>query len=468
MPRRVEVHAGTRYTIAEDGTAPMDLLPWAVLRTRVIDELTLAPPLTRVSLVSTLRGARAKIADSGVCGLVARPRDVAGDLVRPNGFTAEVTAPGYLSRDLTPAIEAARRTLTTAAAAQMLDVLPADPLGEQFSPGRGVIIERIAPPAVDQEQFTTVVPTSPPPIATDVPLADTVAPARPGATRVTGVPMVLPDQRLHRDASLRIRGRVQRRTGPATLVPAVGADVGILGIWLDYPSSVTGAPASPDFCYIEPALRRPHPIGATVHTCGLNAVGPVRQLQRFAPSGSTEIVVTPNVGLNPAGGDLLRLGNPLDGTDEVVVTRSFPASTNGALPVRIRLRTPTGRLHREGDPSRDVQVVSLTAVGAVSRECLPGDPVLFAPGLAALAGPSTVIVENATPQATFYQATPLPTTNAGVFTNTVALDATGRFEWPPLARVAQIRIVATLLAQTVQRDVALDYGGDAAISIVLT
>jgi len=136
--------------------------------------------------------------------------------------------------------------------------------------------------------------------------------------------------------------------------------------------------------------------------------------------------------------------------------------------VRIRLRTPTGFLHRGGEPVRDVQPVGAAAVGAVSRECLPGDQVLFAPGLSAMAGPSNLIVERFTPRESFYRATPLPTFDGAVFANVVAVDATGRFEWPPLARIAQIRIVARLNGSSVQRDVTLDYGGDAAIAIVLT
>jgi hypothetical protein len=41
--------------------------------------------------------------------------------------------------------------------------------------------------------------------------------------------------------------------------------------------------------------------------------------------------------------------------------------------------------------------------------------------------------------------------------------------WPPLARIAQIRVVANLPPHVpVQLDLALDYGGDAALAIVIT
>jgi len=222
MARRTVIYGATTYTIADDDPAPGDLLPWAVLRTRAIDELTLAAPRAPITLTSTLRGARTRVGDDGFCGLVARPRDVSSALVTPNAFTARITAPGYLPRDLTPAIELARRTLNTpAAGVSVLDVLPPDPVPRlQFTAGRGTVIERTAIP--DPDQFATVAATLAPPLATDVPLDDLVAPARPAGARVSGVPMALPDQPLHRDGSLRIRGRVQLRTAPSAppFIPA--------------------------------------------------------------------------------------------------------------------------------------------------------------------------------------------------------------------------------------------------------
>jgi len=471
MARRTVQHVGMRYLIADDDPAAPELLPWAVLRTRVIDELTMAPPNVPIALTSTLRGARSRVADGGICGLVARPVDVSPALVTPDGFTAQVTAPGYLPRDLTPAIELARRTLNTPASTgdPTLDVLPGDPTPRgQFTPGRGVLLER--PAATDPEQFTTVDATAAPPAATEVPLLDTVETPRPAGLHVAGVPLALPDQPLHRDAVLRIRGRVQLRTAPTVVVPAIGAAVGIRGIWWDYPSSVTGAPLAPDLCAVEPTLRLAHPVSAPVHACTLNPVGPLRRVVAYAPPESLELVVAPNTPLNPAGGDLLRVGDPVTGDDEVVVTAGFVASSDPAAPVIIALRTPTGLIHRLGEPIQAVQASPPTLVGTIAREGLPGDSVLFAPGLSALPTTSTIVVEQATPRAVFYRATQVPSTPNGIaFSHQVPPDATGRFVWPPLARIAQIRVVANLPPHTpVQVDMALDYGGDATLAIVLT
>ena len=303
-----------------------------------------------------------------------------------------------------------------------------------------------------------------------MPLREPVVTLHPAALHVAGVPMTLPDQPLHRDSVVRITGRVQLRTGPSSIVPAVGASVGIRGIWWDYPSSVTAAPLPPDVCSVGPTLRLDHPAGATLHRCTLAAVGPVRSVREGTAAGAGELLLAPNALLNPAGGDLLRIGDPLTADDEVAVTDGFDTVADPAAPVRVRLRTPLGLMHRSGDPVQAVQPSAVAAIGNLSREGLAGDPVLFAPGLTALPTTSTVIVERGTPRAVFYRATQPPsTTNGVVFSHLVTLDATGRFAWPALGRIAQVRVTTNLPPHApVQVDMALDYGGDTSLAIVLT
>ena len=83
MARRLVQVGSTAYTIADGDPPRLELLPWAVLRTRVYDELTLAPPVVPISLTSSLPGAKATVADSGVCGLVAWPFDVSAAMTDP-------------------------------------------------------------------------------------------------------------------------------------------------------------------------------------------------------------------------------------------------------------------------------------------------------------------------------------------------------------------------------------------------
>ena len=128
-----------------------------------------------------------------------------------------------------------------------------------------MLLER--PIATGPEQFTTVrVPAAPPP-PTDVPIRDGVDVLRPANTRVAGVPLALADQPLHRDGVLRIHGTIRLRTGPSTIVAAVGASVACAGVWWDYPSGVTKPPIAPDVCSVAGTLRLAHPVGATVNRC---------------------------------------------------------------------------------------------------------------------------------------------------------------------------------------------------------
>ncbi len=471
MARRTATVGAIAYTIADDDPPRPELLPRAVLRTAVIDELTLRPVDAPLSVTTNLRGAWTRVASGGICGLAARPVDVVAALAHPGGFTASVSAPGYLPRDLTPDIDGARRTLVagTAAGASSLSVAPGDPTPRaQFRPGRAVVIEREAPPpppAPVPEEEVAEIDAVPPPSADVVSLMETLRSPHSANRHVAGLPIVLPVQRLHRDGTVRIRGQVRRKIGPS-IVPAPGASVAIAGIWWDHPSSITSPPKPPDLCAVSPSLRLAHPVGAPVHTCTFNT-GSARALGRSIPAGALEIEVAPNSNLVPAGGDVLRLGDPATDDHEIVVSDGFAPATDPNAPVVVRLRTPTGLLHRAGEPIHRMQAaVSANPVGSVGRESLPGDLVLFATGLNQPLQPEHIVVEPTQPHAVYYRALRFPTTNGA---NPWPLDVEGRFVWPPIARVAEVRVITTLPAHpTVQIDHALDPGGDSSLAIVLT
>jgi len=465
MARRSTTAEATRYLVADDDPAPGDLLNGAILRCRVIDELTLKAPGAPVMIESSAAGLTKRVAGAGLCGLVGIARHAASALLRPGTLTMAVTAPGYLRRDLTPAIDAARRTLTAPAPAGStnMTVAPPDPSPRlQFGAGRGVLLERTAPAQPDQ--FTTVADSAAPPPAQDVPLAVAVSPARGIGARVAGVPLSLPDQPLHRERTLALRGRVQRHVGPNTLAPAVGAQVMLTGLWWDYPAAVASAPQPPEICAMEPPLRFAYPAGAPVHSCTLTPTGATAVLREASAAGADAILVAPNGVLNPAGGDLLRIGDPIGGEDEVVVTAGFDPASDPSAPVRVRLRTPPGIIHRAGAPIALMLEGAVAPVGAVAREAQPGDAVLFAPNMAALPTVATLIVGRLTPQESYHRARQYPVAVAHL----VPVDATGRLEWPTIGRVAQMRIVVSLPpSPPVQRDFALDYGGDLTLSVIL-
>jgi hypothetical protein len=319
--------------------------------------------------------------------------------------------------------------------------------------------------ATDPDQFTTVADSVPPPPPNAVPLNDAVDLSRPAGARVAGVPIVLPDQPLHRAGAITLRGRVQHRVSATTLVPAIGATVTLIGVWWDYPAALATPPRAPELCVVEPPLCFAYAQNSPVHSCTLTSLGAPASLLEQVSDGADEIVVAPNTGLNPAGGDLLRVGNPIGGDDEVVATAGFDAPVDPAARVRIRLNRPIGFLHRTGEPVQLVQANAVTPVGLTAREAQEGDRVLFAPGLAPLPTVGPLIVGFGTASESYHRATQLPVAPAHL----VSPDATGRFAWPPIARLAQIRIRFRMPpSPDVQLDVALDYASDPSVSVILT
>lgn len=471
MARR-DVEAGVwRYTIADDDPLAPDLAHWAILRARVIDELTREAPRAPLRLVSNLRAATARTAEGGYCGLVARPRDVPQALLHPGMLEARVEAEGFLPLDLTPAIDAARRALNTNALEGdlQLDVLPADTTpASQFRPGRGV---QLGPPTgLGVREFHTIPQVVPPASSTIVPLDGGVETFRAIGAPVAGVPIVLPTQSLHRAQPVRLRGLARRRTGPTTAAPATGASIGISGIWLAYPDTQTLPPDPADFCAIEPGLRFAHSFGGTVSACTLTASGIVRALVAPAPPGSRSIAVTPGTGLTPLGGDVLQVGDPISGEADIVVTAPFIAPVDPSMPLILPLTAPIAYLHRAGDAVQEVAVAAVPPAVNVSREAQPGDRVLFAPGITGFATTAAIVVEAGTAREAYYRATQYPSFDGAVFDHQILPDSNGRFEWPPLARVARVRIEARRPPHPPQTiDFALDHGGgDNTLAIVFS
>ncbi len=469
MTHRLITDGSLEYAVADDDPLAADITPWAVVRTRVIDELTLQEPRTPVQISTNLEQATTRVAKGGICGLVARPRDLASALTTPGALRADIEAPGFLPRSLTPAIDAARRSLTVAAASgtSALSVVPMDSVpATQFRPGRGVMLERALPSAA--EDFTTVA-LPPPPLPSVVQLNDPLSGMRPVGARAAGVPLVLPNQPMHRSDVVRLQGRALRRVGPpAQLIPAVGAEIGIRGLWRTYPATMNQAPLAPDVCFVEPGLRFAHPLGSQIETCTLMPVAPISEVREAVAPGAREIVIAPNGALNPTGGDLLRIGDSLTAEADIVVTEGFVPAIDPNQPVRVRLTASVAYLHRLGAPVESIAVVAPAAAGNIDRESLPGDAVLFSAGITALATNTVLAVERGTPRAAYYRAQQLPfTPDAILYSHQVALSVDGRFEWPPIARVAQLRVAAAHpLHPTQQIDFALDYGGVNTLTIV--
>lgn len=489
MPRRTVMLDSQALVIADEDALAPRLWQWAVLRTRAVDELTGQPPRVPVRVVARpadsplVARMTPRAVEGGLCGLAARIDDVAVALTRSGAFGARIEAAGYLPCDLTPAIERARRSLSvlSPAATDPLQVAPPDPLPapgearEQFSPGRAVVIERTA---ADPAEQTSLVAQTPPAAADEVPIAPPLRAARPAGARVAGVPMLLADQPLHRAASVQLRGRVQQRLPgpPPALVPAAGAQLGLLGYWPTYPSTLGGASVPVDFCTLLPPLPLAHDPGVAVQGCVLAPVGPARRLTQPVAAGSDALWVQPHTLLNPAGGDLLQL--EADGTAECewATTLGFTPPADPLAAARVRLAHPTAHLHRAGAPLQGVAAGSLVAAGVVSREAQAGDPVLFASQLGVLGASGQLVVAFGTPRVSCHRfvqwptalALPPPAVNQFTFTNPLVAAADGSFEWPLLARVAQIEIAVMHAGLSIApRRFALAYEGANPLSILV-
>jgi hypothetical protein len=476
MTRRTVTVGTQSITIADDDPINRAGLQWALLRTRAIDELTGEPPHAQLRVDCDVPGTRPRVANGGLCGVVGRPIDVARALATERQFSATIRAAGFLARDLTWAIDHARRSLTVGAVPLDTDltVTPNDPVPaapavrQQFAAGRGVFIERGV--STEPDEFTLTDARAP--LANDsVPLLETVQRAHAApTTQVAGVPIALPDQPLHRARPLALRGRVRRRLPvmPPQFVPAPAAQIGIRGYWASYPAATSSAPLAPDFCAIDPPLYLDHDAGATVEGCAITLVGPNGTLEQTAEPGSDEIVISANVASTLIPGDLIGIDDPARAEHEVVMFADFVPPVDLSVPSRIRLHTPTAVLHRAQVQVRAASAGAFVPAGATTRESQAGDATLFASNLAALATQGWLIVARATrPDVHRFRQIPQSPNNA-TFLHPVAIDADGRFEWPAVARVAQLRIAVVHAGHApLILDFALDYDGDNPLAVVL-
>jgi hypothetical protein len=471
------------YLIADDDPQPYDARWWAVLRTRAVDELTGEPPLNRISIGTTTRGCLPRIADGGLCGLVARPSTVSGPLVTPGELTAEIRVDGYLPRSLTAAIDAARRsTTTTAPGDTQVTIAPPEPTPpaprQQFIPGRGVMLETRT--VNEPQEFTIEADPATAPAPNVVPLVDPVRDTRAAAGapwRVVGVPIVLPDQPLHRAEPALVRGRARRLPPGTQAVPVDAPDsfIAITGVWWTYaeiPAS-SNPPHLPDLVTFAAPLAFDHASGGLARLTVRTPDGLARTLARPAAAGESEIELSDVTGLAIGGGDTLELEATNSAERELVYTDSYDPPSGSSRAV-VRLAAPLAFPHAVDTPVMNV-VLTFAALGNLAREAQRGDRVLFASTLASVATDDVLRINGgpAGPELRFVRRFPLYDPAGGPlltdkFKHQPAFAADGSFALPPIARVAQMQLFVAHdnTAAYPPIDLVPDYRGDTTLQIM--
>lgn len=473
MARRQIMVAGQEVSFTEDDRAAPAQGWWAVLRTRVIDEVTQAPPASGLRLSSSTPRCTPRVSADGVCGLVARPGDASTALVNPGALRATIEVEGYLPQVLDAAIDAARRQLPLGAAAgtQLLNISPPETAERtQFHPGRGVMLQRALPGSPEQFALHTAPMVAP--ALNQVPIDTPVATVRAINALLAGVPIVLSDQRLHRAEPVRIRGRALRQPGPGSApVAAPAAHIGLRGAWWTQAEVVANSmpPHPARIVGFEAALTFAHPQGAALERIALTPDGLVRQLRSGAPSGALVIEIHPWNGLNPAGGDVLQIEDDNNSERELVISAGFDAGMEAVTPARLRLRTALAQPHAVDAAVAHCATVA-AALGTLEREAVAGDRVLFASTLAGLVSADVLRIDGATTLAELRFVRCQPTHDGFVFAHEVNLAADGSFALPPLARVAQVQFFIEHAGHPAQQpfDFVPEPGADNALQVLFT
>src|SRR2546427_4273720 len=100
MPRRIVQDHQRNYLFSADDPAPLGSRFWAVVKLRVIDELTGTPPRGPVTLRAQERGLTPRVSSDGLIGVVGIPQHVFPALRTQNyNVHLRVEATGYIARD---------------------------------------------------------------------------------------------------------------------------------------------------------------------------------------------------------------------------------------------------------------------------------------------------------------------------------------------------------------------------------
>jgi hypothetical protein len=431
------------YLISPDDGMPVALRSWAMVKARVVDEITGHPPRGDVRLSVAQRRLAAKVASDGLLGAVSRPWNVYSPLLAPDfKVDLRIDAEGFLPMVCQASVLSPQRALTVPAISGDFVLTLASTAG--LRPGQFLLIG----PADGSEELARIVALGPG--ASQVTLASGVV--NPHAGPVVAdefTPADLGVLALHRRPVV-IRGRVVWRG----VGPLPGATVRVTKIWRQPPPfNVATDPEppvpgmvpppgawppswTPPVGSIDPPLYRDRVAGATVTVHDVAA----------APGTANKFLLD----AVPAGGAVVRLSNR-DGvgpTDLVLVDADDPdrmeclpvTAVDGAStadqPARVTLAFGCARAHRAGAlvVKAGAPVLGASApinyAAAAADVCLLFDTRTFS---------GTHLVQVADPGPP-----PRPEYHRLRLFHTLA-DAGAYYRLPPLSRVGKLEVLAESL-----------------------
>jgi hypothetical protein len=413
-----------RYSPDDNARGPLAL--WTVAAGRAVDELTGAPPETRVWLRVTAPGLSPQVGPDGLIGLVTQPSPRFPRVFAP-GYSVTITlgAPRYLPREIAIPIA---RALTSAVAAGAL-VLAVNPrpgmqVGQRWVLGDPAAVHEIVTVAALGPGLSQI--TLAAPLVNAYALAAALLPGP-----LTSI--ALGDVELHR-MPVTIRGRVMGWVPTANAFqPVAGATVQVPFTWRRQADVTIEAAKDPmHLVAMEPGLYRER-LAVT------DALQPVTETAVAADGKSLLADLLPgdsalrvSNALGMAVGTLLRIQPEQPDTVETVAVTSVVPSGVPVEPAGAGLAHPVRAAHRHGATVEHVTAANVLTAKALQRGGLAGDPVVFLANLAWGGTPALGRLGGGAPAE--YQ-------RVRLFATTT--DAEGYFALPPISRVAKVRLAVT-------------------------
>jgi len=422
----------------------------ALLRARVIDELTAMPPRSQTKLDTDAAHAVPRIGQDGLVGAAGIPRQVLHPRSIPN-YLIRLTlrCDGYQPRYVEAQIADDRRSIGAPAPVQtdtMITLNDATRLrpGELLligTPGPGMVAVKIEAlgPAVNQLAVSAEISTG----KRGLPRAYAVgAPVFP-IVPADFAPTDLGELRLHREPTV-IAGRTVRVSGNTT-TPLAGAAIRIKGIWRVIPSATVSVPADPpNLIALNSPLYAERPAGAgRLNRRNLPPIPDLppqeKRLLVNVAAGESSLRLTNRIGLSLLPNPsilLIDVENP--DRREYIAINTIEGGSNPAEPSMVGLSHPLAFAHgrnalaqRTNPQAAGSQKFFSIDPNPGEPDALAGDTTVFLNDLSGLTGGNQVQVSGG-PSAEFHQLQLFAAVS----------DVDGYYRLPPLSRVAQLEIRA--------------------------